>query len=109
MVGACAIFMGACGNAGEGDYCEVDNGNDDCQNGLTCQPAGTGAICCPQDPALATTPGCSKSATAGQDASGIPAEASAVDVSVNDSASSVDTGAPQDSGSDVVDANDDGG
>ena len=108
LVGVSAIFMGACSNQAEGDRCDTQNGNDDCQDGLVCEPGKN--ICCPQDPATATEPACQAPSTAGGEA-GIPVEASpGTDSSVNDSA----TDAPADTGSfdatdDATDANDDGG
>jgi hypothetical protein len=114
FVGVCAVLMGACADASEGDRCETDNGNNDCSNGLVCVAGGEqGAICCPEDRALATTPGCMTSATPAE--AGIPVEASTSDVTVNeastDSAADSDTGTVTvtDSGSDASDANDDGG
>jgi hypothetical protein len=109
FVGVCAVLMGACADASEGDRCEVANGNDDCSNGLVCVPGGPTDICCPEDRSLATTPGCQVSATPAGEA-GIPAEASAADVTVTDSPSGLDTSIPPtDSGDDASDANDDGG
>ncbi|MEO7113546.1 MAG: hypothetical protein ABI183_24115 [Polyangiaceae bacterium] len=108
VVAVCAMLMGACSNASEGDRCESANGDNDCSNGLSCVVGKE--ICCPKDPALATTPGCQSSATPAE--AGIPAEASSVDVTVvTDSASGLDTSIPPtDSGSDdASDANDDGG
>ena len=56
----------ACSNQGEGDYCDPQNGNNDCQNGLTCETApglAGGAVttpsrCCPTPPAPATKAVC---------------------------------------------------
>jgi hypothetical protein len=108
FVGVCAVLMGACADASEGDRCEIDNGNNDCSNGLVCVAGGPTDICCPEDRALATTPGCQVSATPAE--AGIPAEASTFDVTVSDSAPDFDTSIPAtDSGSDASDANDDGG
>jgi hypothetical protein len=99
--------MGACADASEGDRCEFENGNNDCSNGLVCVQGQD--ICCPEDRSLATTPGCTATPSPAGEA-GIPVEASTFDVSVNDSASDVETDAPvTDSGSDASDANDDGG
>jgi hypothetical protein len=108
IVGLCAVLMGACADAGEGDRCEVDNGNNDCSNGLVCVAGGPTDICCPEDRALATTPGCQTSVVPAE--AGIPPEAAASDVTVTDSANGFDTSIPvTDSGSDASDANDDGG
>jgi hypothetical protein len=107
VVGVCAVLMGACADASEGDRCESANGDQDCASGLSCVVGKE--ICCPQDPALATTPGCQTSTTPAE--AGIPVEASSADVTVaTDSASGLDTSIPAtDSGSDASDASDDGG
>ncbi|HEX4448895.1 MAG TPA: hypothetical protein VH044_19275 [Polyangiaceae bacterium] len=64
---AVAVLTGsiACTNQGEGDYCDPLNGDNDCQNGLKCEPApGLSSSlahndrCCPTDTALATTEEC---------------------------------------------------
>lgn len=109
VVAVCAVFVGACSNQAEGERCEAANGNDDCQDGLVCDP--NKSICCPVDPRQATTPGCVGSTSAGGEA-GIPQEAS----TGTDSSTPVDsaTDAPvdsssSDSGDDAADANDDGG
>jgi hypothetical protein len=50
----------ACSNQGEGERCELRNGNDDCQDGLICNPTqyqGSNR-CCPVDSAAATHPAC---------------------------------------------------
>ena len=105
--GVCAVLMGACADASEGDRCEFLNGNDDCSNGLICVQGQN--ICCPEDRSLATTPSCTASPSPGGEA-GIPAEASTFDVSVTDSANVFDTSIPpSDASSDAADANDDGG
>ena len=54
----------ACSNQGEGDYCDLQNGNNDCQSGLTCIAApglagmATPTRCCPTPPALPTKAAC---------------------------------------------------
>ena len=57
------IALTACSNYGEGERCEVGNGNDDCANGLQCTPAAqlTGSNsdrCCPVNRSTATEPIC---------------------------------------------------
>jgi hypothetical protein len=55
----------ACSNQGEGEFCDANNGNNDCQDGLECAPAPgvTGGAnrdrCCPMPPATPTTAACS--------------------------------------------------
>jgi hypothetical protein len=107
VVGICAMLMGACADVSEGDRCEFANGNNDCSNGLVCLQGKN--ICCPEDTALATTPGCQVQPSPAGEA-GIPPEASTIDVTVKDSPSDGETDAlVNDSGSDASDANDDGG
>lgn len=61
-VSCMAVFaaLAACSNQAEGERCEIDNGNDDCQDGLVCTPIANqnGARCCPPDRAQATTGVC---------------------------------------------------
>lgn len=69
------VTLAACSNQGEGDRCQAENGNEDCQTGLVCLPAtvkpvdngGTGLVnppynnsdrCCPPDRAKANHPAC---------------------------------------------------
>jgi hypothetical protein len=68
------ITLAACSNYGEGERCQAENGNDDCQDGLVCLAAsqkgfngGTGTVnppfntsdrCCPPDRSTATHPAC---------------------------------------------------
>ena len=94
---ATLAVIGGCSGQGEGERCDhraANNGDSDCQNGLTCQnPASNIAVspygvCCPEDLALAKTSACSANsglidanpappdATAGGDATGGDATAS---------------------------------
>jgi hypothetical protein len=81
---ACLVLAStACSNGGEGDRCEFDNGNDDCQDGLICIPASSRAgapyvvnpayansdRCCPPNQRDATHPAC-VAAGGGGDAAG---------------------------------------
>ena len=69
------VTLAACSNQGEGDRCQAENGNDDCQSGLVCLAAtqksfngGDGRLvnppynnsdrCCPADRSQATHPAC---------------------------------------------------
>ncbi len=68
------VTLAACSNQAEGDRCQAENGNDDCQSGLVCLAAtqksfngGTGLVnppynssdrCCPLDRSTATHPAC---------------------------------------------------
>ena len=65
----------ACSNQGEGEFCNPNNGNNDCQGGLTCVPApGLSDTltnrdrCCPVLPAQPTTSACALNTTAVIDA-----------------------------------------
>jgi len=106
------LVLAACSNGAEGDRCEFDNGNDDCQDGLVCVPKaassrpGNGTVnppynnadrCCPLDRSTATHPACTLNSTS----------------TITDSAPPTDTGpgtdssttdAPVDSPPDVVDS-----
>jgi hypothetical protein len=57
-----AGLAGACSNQGEGERCDQladNNGDSDCNDGLTCQNIGNyGFICCPADRTQATTTQC---------------------------------------------------
>lgn len=64
----------ACSNANEGERCQIDNGNDDCKDGLVCTrstdlplpPNFQGTVpekegrCCPQDRSKSTTAECAQ-------------------------------------------------
>jgi hypothetical protein len=61
------VASGACSDQGEGEICNHNannNGNDDCQAGLTCQSRQgiPGDRCCPPDLTQATTAVCSLAA-----------------------------------------------
>ena len=78
--------LGACSNQGEGDRCEVENGNDDCktEEGLICYPSeqlnnkSNSDRCCPTDRTKATQAVCQ----------------TPVDVVGNDATAPTDTGPP---------------
>lgn len=62
---AALVALSACASESEGYPCSIDNGNNDCDNGLVCEkppnPSVTNApeVCCPQSLSQATTPECS--------------------------------------------------
>lgn len=78
----------ACSDQGEGDRCQAENGNADCQSGLVCLAAGAknfnGGVgfvnapynnsdrCCPADRSRATHPACTQPTNSGAGDSGIP-------------------------------------
>lgn len=114
-VASALIATSACSDMGEGERCNFDNGNDDCQDGLICLPAtnqggrggGLGTVnspynnsdrCCPADRTTATHPAC----TVPQ--SGVGDAAPSADTGPTVDATTADTGA--DASSDASDASD---
>jgi hypothetical protein len=76
---AVAALAVACNGQGEGDLCDLRNGDNDCQNGFKCsspQPGFFGNRCCPADPALAKVNAC-KVGTTGVNSSPSPPDAGA--------------------------------
>jgi hypothetical protein len=65
FVGALVASV-ACSSQGEGEFCTMANGNNDCQDGLECMaaPGVTGSAnddrCCPIPPAQPTTAACTR-------------------------------------------------
>jgi hypothetical protein len=120
----CLMFAAAaCSNQSEGDRCEFDNGNDDCQDGLICIPAtprqgapytvnpqyANSDRCCPPDQHQATHPAClPNTGTGGGDSAapetGPPAEGGP-DTGVGDASDAADAA---DAPNDVADAADSG-
>lgn len=114
-VGVLAI-VSACSNYGEGERCEITNGNDDCANGLVCtsakalaQPYNTSDRCCPLDRNIATAESCKQAtSTIGQNPpppdSGPAPDATVTDAGdAGDAATSdaADAADAEDSGSDI--------
>lgn len=66
---ALAFFALGCADQGEGERCDLRNGNADCESGLECTPAdelirveGKGAaLCCPPEGEAPSTEGCQRS------------------------------------------------
>jgi hypothetical protein len=56
------LGLAACGDNAEGDACDMNNGNSDCESGLVCTPAhavkAREAVCCPRPPATASVDAC---------------------------------------------------
>jgi hypothetical protein len=59
------LVLTACSNNAEGERCQVNNNDDDCENGLICLPASQvnqsyngSDRCCPIDRSTATHPAC---------------------------------------------------
>jgi hypothetical protein len=75
---AFGLVVAACSDEGEGQPCDPragNNGNDDCQSGLTCQTENLPSPrCCPPDRSQATTPECAIP-SGGVDASPAPPDA----------------------------------
>ena len=113
-VAGAAAFIPACSNEGEGERCDIrgdNNGNDECQSGLTCTlgtslPSKPGSdVCCPSD-LTSTTPICSRQT--GIDAGLPPIDASPSGADSGDATVVTDTGI--DTGSDTgTDAGTDSG
>lgn len=104
----------ACSNANEGERCQIDNGNDDCKDGLVCTrstdlplpPNYQGTVpekegrCCPQDRSKATAPECAQTPQApGGDAALPPADSSPPADGASDAGDSGNPDAAGDSGS----------
>jgi hypothetical protein len=71
------LVLSACSNNGEGERCQFNNNNDDCQDGLVCLPSSqvnpsynSSDRCCPVDRSTATHPACTllQNAVAGDSA-----------------------------------------
>ena len=55
-------LAGACGHSAEGESCDLENGNTDCEDGLICRSgyevkAGK-SVCCPRPPTKPSTSAC---------------------------------------------------
>lgn len=90
-------WMGAvaCSNQGEGERCDMNNDNEDCASGLTCQKieGQQSPLCCPPAPQPASVSAC------------IPGQPLQSDASTNDDAATSD--APIDVNEDAQDASQD--
>jgi len=101
--------LSACSNYGEGERCETLNGNDDCENGLTCTPANqlvapfnSSDRCCPFDRSQATVASC-KPGTSTIGNTPPPADTGPPDTSTGDAADAADTGTDAADASDAAD------
>ncbi|MFO0672410.1 MAG: hypothetical protein U0235_22840 [Polyangiaceae bacterium] len=117
MFGALAVLglVAACSSSGEGERCQLDNGNDDCASGLVCTrstdlplPSGyQGKVpdregrCCPSDRSTATVAECAQTPQAPGGDAAIPVEAGGD--------AQADTGTDAGSDSATSDASDGGG
>ncbi len=95
-----AVIASACSNQGEGDFCDANNGNNDCETGLQCMaaPGLSGGLvnrdrCCPIPPAQATTSACALNTSNILDGSMEVPDAFAL--GVPDAAAGAETGAPE--------------
>lgn len=113
IIAAFVLIAAACSNQGEGERCEVDNRNEDCDTsaGLICYPAGqlnsSSDRCCPADRSKATNPICKAAVTIGVDAT-TPADtgpAPSTDGATSDAADSGDASDASDAEA-SADAND---
>jgi hypothetical protein len=94
VLSAIGVAAVGCSGQGEGERCDhraANGGDDDCQSGLTCQnpPGGIvtypNGVCCPPDPAQATTAACSPN-TGVIDASPAPPDGAQASVEAGDEA-----------------------
>jgi hypothetical protein len=79
VVGVFVAIFAACSNQGEGERCEILNGNDDCKDGLICTSENllrnaNSDRCCPSDRSKATHPICKTASEIGLDGSTAPAD-----------------------------------
>ncbi|HVH43143.1 MAG TPA: hypothetical protein VM925_12400 [Labilithrix sp.] len=108
VVGVFVAIAVACSNQGEGERCNVDNGNDDCKTdeGLICYRAAllrdtrdyAPDRCCPSDPSKATHPLCKSPVSGLGDAAVPPDTGPPTPVADAD----VDTGTTDDAGADAA-------
>ncbi|CAN5326195.1 hypothetical protein BH09MYX1_BH09MYX1_41400 [soil metagenome] len=107
-VGALAAVVVSCTGQSEGQRCQVQNNDDDCQSGLICTAAaqitipGTGKasnadICCPLDRSQATEDICKVSAISPGSDAGLTDSSTVLDTGTPDAASD---GQATDAGSD---------
>jgi hypothetical protein len=105
FVALLAPVFAACSNEGEGQPCDPNAGNagnDDCQSPLVCTTGltnATGARCCPQNRATATTPECELSSATFDGASPTPPDSS--EEQEEPAESSTSEAAPAESGADT--------
>jgi hypothetical protein len=62
-LGVAVLGQAGCSNQSEGQRCSVENGNDDCQDGLICKSkdllnGAQDSLCCPADSKAAVAPAC---------------------------------------------------
>ncbi len=100
-----------CSRQAEGDRCDSQNGNADCEDGLVCRTAGSlnapSDVCCPST-GEATTTACRGQSQAGLDA-GIPDTGTTTDAGTGtDTGTGSQDAGPVDSGQDAAPAADSG-
>jgi hypothetical protein len=95
------VMASACSNQGEGDFCDPNNGNNDCNDGLECVPAPglSGGIvnrnrCCPIAPAQPTTSACSLNTSTVIEAGTEVPDAFALGVPDAEAGAAVEAGSP---------------
>ena len=107
------IGLNACSDYGEGERCEILNGNSDCADPLQCTPKAqintpynSSDRCCPVDRTMATHPACTvlQNPITGDSAPSDANSGPAPDVSVSDAP--VDTSPIPEAGTDAFDAAD---
>jgi hypothetical protein len=107
------VVASACSNQGEGERCDVLNGDDDCKtdDGLICYRAAdlnnsNSDRCCPRDRARATNPVCKTPLSTVTNDAQAPTDSGPTPVIPDSSTNDANDGAPQDSG--ITDAPADG-
>jgi hypothetical protein len=114
--------LAACSDYAEGDRCQAENGNDDCQTGLVCLAAtnkafngGVGLVnapyntsdrCCPFDRTTATHPACTLLQISGAADSAPPPDTGPVPDATSPQPDAAEASVPDAA---TADANDDGG
>lgn len=89
-----ALAFPACSNQAEGERCDVNNNNDDCQEGLICKPStelgGSADICCPEG--TSELPECTIGGGASSTTTGTGATTTATTATTTVTSSSTSTG-----------------
>jgi hypothetical protein len=107
---ACWLVLSACSNNGEGERCQIDNVNDDCENGLVCltksqvnQGYNNSDRCCPPDRSTATHPACTQLQNPVAGDSSPPADTGPVATDSGSTDTGIDTGSDAASDADAGD------
>ena len=63
VLGSCVMGVQGCGKQGEGERCDRNNVNQDCEAGLACREVSPGVQLCCTDPATSTVDACRSGGT----------------------------------------------